>query len=129
MTTLLHKVIDALGRLGIAPAVMLPEEGSKHELKRAVLALYAVPGTFEMCNTCRNHGQRYRGAHYGQAALADTKGWFYCDRIVEAETIVQPVEGSCHWYRSGGKTHRTPLPGVRQALNPNWRPGPVLEGK
>ena len=129
MTTLLHKVIDAVGRLGIAPPVVLPEDGSKHELKRAVLALYAVPGTFEMCTTCRNHGQRYRGAHYGQAALADTKGWFYCDRIVEAETIVQPVEGSCHWYRSGGKTHRTPLPGVRQALNPNWRPGPVLEGK
>lgn len=118
-----------MGRLGVAPVMTLPEEGSKHEFKRAVLALYAVPGTFEMCTTCAKHTQRYHGGKCGIDALNDPNGWFYCDSSCEAETIVRPVEGSCHWYRQGKRTHRTPLPGVRQALNPDWQPGPVLEGK
>lgn len=87
------------------------------------------PGTLQLCTTCACHREHYGGGKYGKEAQLDDKGWFYCDRYVEAFEIKPPTEDSCHWYTRGRDTHRTPLPGVRQALWLGWTPGPVNSPK
>jgi hypothetical protein len=88
-------------------------------------------GTCEICTTCASHREHYNGGLYGDEALRDDKGWFYCDRIHEVEDFLGTLstrsigQGACPWYGKGRTTHQTPLVGVRQALDLGWKPGPV----
>jgi len=75
-----------------------------------------------ICMSCRNHSMRYYGGKYKGDAGFYEAGWEFCDRVSEALSIVQPVEGDCLWYEpAGGNTTRhTPLVGVHQATYPFW---------